>query len=37
MDKRIENVHRTLTGLNIVWNWWQPLPWYVPPGLQKYK
>ena len=37
MDQRIQNVHRTLTGLNIVWNWWQPLPWYVSPGMQKYK
>ncbi len=36
-DQRIQNVNKTRTGLNIVWNWWQPLPWYVAPGTQKYK
>jgi peptide/nickel transport system substrate-binding protein len=36
-DKRIQNIQPAHTGLNVVWNWAVPIPWYVPPGMQKYK
>ena len=37
IDKRIQNVSVGKTGLNFVGDWQQPMPWYVPPELQKYK
>ena len=36
-DNRIQNIQQAKTGLNVVWNWAVPIPWYVPPGMQKYK
>ncbi len=36
-DKRIQNVHETPTGLNLVQFWVMPVPWYVPTAQQKYK
>jgi peptide/nickel transport system substrate-binding protein len=37
IDKRINNVHVSKTGLNFVQDWTQPMPWFVPRELQKYK
>ena len=37
IDKRIENVAVGQTGLNFVQDWTQPMPWYVPTAMQKYK
>lgn len=36
MDKRIQNVERSKIGLNYVYIYTMPDPWYVPKGLQKY-
>ncbi len=36
MDKRVENVEPSKVGLNYVYIFSMPNPWYVPKGLQKY-
>ena len=36
VDKRIENVNRTKSGLNYFGQDVMPIPWYVPRGLQKH-
>ncbi|HZK81762.1 MAG TPA: hypothetical protein VFC46_11860, partial [Humisphaera sp.] len=36
MAKRIENVRRSKLGLNYIYTFSMPMPWYVPKGLQKY-
>ena len=36
MDKRIQNVEPSKVGLNYVYIWSMPIPWYVPKALQKY-
>jgi len=36
IDKRIHNVKRTMAELNVVDLWPNPIPWYVPKGMQKY-
>jgi peptide/nickel transport system substrate-binding protein len=37
MDKRIENVKPSRIGLNYVYVYSMPCPWYVPKTMQKYK
>jgi peptide/nickel transport system substrate-binding protein len=37
MDKRIENVRPSKIGLNYIYRYAMPLPWYVPKPMQKYK
>lgn len=36
MDKRIQNVHPSKIGLNVVYVYSMPMPWYVPKAQQKY-
>jgi peptide/nickel transport system substrate-binding protein len=36
MDKRIQNVRRSKLGLNYIYRYTMPLPWYVPKSMQKY-
>ena len=35
-DNRIHNVQKTKASLNMVDTWPNPIPWYVPKGIQKY-
>lgn len=37
VDKRIENIKPSKLGLNYVYVYSMPMPWYVPKALQKYK
>ena len=36
IDKRIHNVKKTKAELNVVDLWSNPIPWYVPKGMQRY-
>ncbi|HWE02820.1 MAG TPA: ABC transporter substrate-binding protein [Tepidisphaeraceae bacterium] len=36
MDKRIENVRRSKLGLNYIYVFSMPNPWYVPKAMQRY-
>jgi peptide/nickel transport system substrate-binding protein len=37
MDNRIQNVRKSKIGLNYVYVYTMPIPWYVPRGQQKYR
>lgn len=37
MDKRVQNVHPSKVGLNYVYLYSMPDPWYVPTSMQKYR
>ncbi len=37
IDNRIHNVKKTKAELNVVDTWPNPIPWYVPKGMQKYR
>jgi peptide/nickel transport system substrate-binding protein len=36
IDHRVHNVQKTKAELNVVDLWPNPIPWYVPKGMQKY-
>jgi peptide/nickel transport system substrate-binding protein len=36
MDKRIQNVRKSKIGLNYIYRYTMPMPWYVPKAMQKY-
>jgi peptide/nickel transport system substrate-binding protein len=36
MDKRIQNVRKSKIGLNYIYRYSMPMPWYVPKAMQKY-
>ena len=37
IDNRVHNVRRTKAELNVVDTWPNPIPWFVPKGMQKYR